>query len=129
MKDIPLIEGNAQDAEIALECLKVNGPANRTHVVGDGPEALDFLLSRRAVAKWGEGQPILILLDLVVPILSGLEVLRINKADPRTRKIPVVVQNSLKIVRAPFWGNAPFGNSRSVRRFNLARRAEVPQEV
>jgi hypothetical protein len=39
MKDILLIEGNAQDAEIALECLKVNGPANRTHAVGDGPEA------------------------------------------------------------------------------------------
>lgn len=91
MSDILLVEGDVHEAEIALESLKVYGLANRTYVAGDGQEALDFLLSQWAFAKRGNRQPSLILLDLTVPILSGLEVLRIVKGDPRSHKIPVVV--------------------------------------
>lgn len=94
MSDILLVEDDIQEAEIALESLNVYGLAARTYVSGDGPEALDFLFSRRALAKRSDGHPRLILLDLTFPVLSGLEVLRIIKGDARSQKIPVVVLTS-----------------------------------
>jgi two-component system, response regulator len=94
MDDILLVEDNVQEAEIALESLKVYGLANRTHVAGDGADALDYLFSRRSSAKRCAGEPTLILLDLTLPMLSGLEVLRVIKGDPRSQKIPVIVLTS-----------------------------------
>ena len=91
MQDILLVEGNLQDARTALQSFKVHGLVNGIHLASEGPEALDFLLSREALATRSEAQPSLILLSLVLPIIGGLEVLRIIKADPRTRHIPVVV--------------------------------------
>lgn len=94
MSDILLVEDNVQEAQIALESLNVYGLATRTYVAGDGLEALDFLYSQRALAKRSDGEPRLVLLDLTLPMLSGLEVLRIIKSDSRSQKIPVVVLTS-----------------------------------
>ena len=91
---ILMAEGRAEDAETALRSFGRAGLTNKIHVTGDGPETLDFLFSRRMLAKRRGGQPILILLDLALPLLSGLEVLRIIKADSRGKKIPVVVLTS-----------------------------------
>ncbi|HKS68030.1 MAG TPA: response regulator [Candidatus Acidoferrales bacterium] len=94
MQDILLIESNIRDAHVALQSFKAKGLVNDVRVAGDGPEALDFLLSRNALERRGEAQPVLILLNLSLPLIGGLEVLRIIKSDPRAKRIPVVVLTS-----------------------------------
>lgn len=89
--EILLVEDNAEDAELTMRALKGRNLANRLHWVKDGAEALAFLGARDA----GAG-PKLILLDLKLPKVDGLEVLRQVKTDPRTRSIPVVVLTSSK---------------------------------
>lgn len=92
MEDIILLaEGCVEDAETALRSFNRNGLANQIRVAGDGPEVLDFLLSRREGAKRSTDQPILILLDLALPIISGLDVLKRIKTDSRIRRIPVAL--------------------------------------
>lgn len=91
---ILLVEPNIRDAQVTLRSFKASRLISGVRLAGDGPEALDFLLSRNASEKSGECQPELIVLNLTLPILSGLEVLRIIKNDPRTRRIPVVVLTS-----------------------------------
>jgi CheY-like chemotaxis protein len=88
--DILLVEDNPNDTELALEALKLM--TNRVHVIRNGLEAVEYLFRggphpRRPPSR----QPQLILLDLGLPGLDGLEVLRRVKADPRTASIPVVV--------------------------------------
>lgn len=91
---ILLAESCVEDAENALDSFNRAGLTNQIHVTGDGPETLDFLFSRRMIAKRRGEQPILILLDLALPLMGGLEVLRIIKADRCGKKIPVVVLTS-----------------------------------
>jgi CheY-like chemotaxis protein len=95
--EILLVEDNPNDAELTLRALKKNRIANQVTVVTDGEEALDFIFARGAYSerKVGNG-PKVILLDLKLPKVDGLEVLRIIKSDPRTRIIPVVVLTSSK---------------------------------
>ena len=88
--EILLVEDNAEDAELTLRALKGKNLANRVHWAKDGAEALAFLASS------GAGAPKLILLDLKLPKVDGLEVLRSVKSDPKTRTIPVVVLTSSK---------------------------------
>jgi two-component system response regulator len=93
--DILLVEDNPQDIELTIRALKKRNLANSVYVVEDGAEALDFLFGRgkydrRDVQK----NPRLVLLDLKLPKLNGLEVLRTLKQDPRTRSIPVVMVTS-----------------------------------
>ena len=93
--DILLVEDNPFDAELALVALKENRLANRVFHVEDGEEALDFLFSRGRYADRGKRQlPRVVLLDLKLPKVDGLEVLRQIKTDPETRLIPVVVLTS-----------------------------------
>ena len=87
--DILLVEDNPNDVELALYAFRKNKLANRIQVARDGAEALDFLASC-APGKF----PRLVLLDLKLPRVDGLEVLRQVKADPEMRKIPVVVLTS-----------------------------------
>jgi CheY-like chemotaxis protein len=90
--EILLVEDNDSDAELTLRALKQYNLANQIIRLADGQEALDFLfppeLSKEAEIK---NKPKLILLDLKLPGLGGLEVLQAIKNDPRTRFIPVVV--------------------------------------
>lgn len=90
--EILLVEDNPNDAELAMRALTKHNLANRVFVVSDGEEALDFVFARGAFsARKVEAGPRLILLDLKLPKVDGLEVLRAIKGDLRTRVIPVVV--------------------------------------
>ena len=93
--EIVLIEDNPHDAELALRALKKNGLANKVQWLQDGAEALEFLFATGAYADRSiNHRPKVILLDLKLPKVDGLEVLRRLKADGHTRSIPVVVMTS-----------------------------------
>jgi two-component system response regulator len=93
--EILLVEDNPADAELALRALKKNNLANKIIHVGDGEEALDFLFARGAFShRKIENPPKVVILDLKLPKVDGLEVLKALKEDPRTRVIPVVVLTS-----------------------------------
>lgn len=92
--EILLVEDNPSDRKLTLHSLQRNKVTNRIHTVQDGVEALDFLFRRGAYAQREEGAPKVVLLDLKLPKVSGLEVLRQLKADPSTASIPVVVLTS-----------------------------------
>ena len=95
--EILLVEDNPTDAELCIRALKKHNLANRLEWVKDGAEALDFLFQRGAYAGQNtRGAPKVILLDLRLPKVDGLEVLREVKADERLRQIPVVVLTSSK---------------------------------
>ena len=92
--EILLVEDSAADAEMTLRTLKKRGIANDIEWVKDGIEALEFLRCEGAWADRRNGQPRLVLLDLKMPRMDGLEVLRSLKQDARTRNIPVVMMTS-----------------------------------
>jgi two-component system response regulator len=89
---ILLVEDNQDDIDLTLRAFKKNNIGNKVVVARDGVEALDLLFaaSRAADAPW----PVVVLLDLKLPRIDGLEVLRKIRADERTRTLPVVVLTS-----------------------------------
>lgn len=90
--EILLVEDNPNDLELALHALKRHRLANQIQIARDGAEALEFIFCTGAyVNRKIENGPRVVLLDLKLPKLDGLEVLRRIKGDVRTRKIPVVV--------------------------------------
>src|ERR1700690_748557 len=95
--DILLVEDNQDDVDLALHALRREKLANRIVVVRDGEEALDFLFCRAGFAQRSfEHPPRLVLLDLKLPKVDGMEVLKQVKSDPRTKTIPVVIMTSSK---------------------------------
>jgi len=95
--EILLVEDNPTDAELAIHELKNNKLANNLVWVKDGAEALDFLFCRGGYAERDiKNIPHVMLLDLRLPKVDGMEVLRIVKSDERTKHIPVVVLTSSK---------------------------------
>jgi len=94
LKRILLAEDNPEDVELTLAALEENQLANEVVVVRDGAEALDYLYLRGAYATRPEGHPAVVLLDLKMPKVDGLEVLRHLKADAGLRSIPVVMLTS-----------------------------------
>jgi two-component system, response regulator len=92
---ILLVEDNLADLELALHALKKHNVGNEIQTARDGAEALDFLFSRGKFAgNEALPYPKLVLLDLKLPKVDGIEVLRAIKSDPRTRSIPVVVMTT-----------------------------------
>jgi two-component system response regulator len=95
--DILLVEDNPDDLELALHALRKENLANNIHIARDGEEALEFLFCQGPHAERSfERPPKLVLLDLKLPKVDGLEVLKRLKADARTRAIPIVILTSSK---------------------------------
>jgi len=92
--DILLVEDNASDAELAMRALRKGKLANGISWVKDGAEALEFIFRDGAYAGRPDQLPRLILLDLKLPKVDGIEVLRRIKSDERAKTIPVVVLTS-----------------------------------
>jgi CheY-like chemotaxis protein len=94
LKRILLAEDDPNDAELTLRALAKHNIANQVDVVGDGQEALDYLYRHGAYAGRPAEQPAVILLDIKMPRITGLEVLRRIKSDPEMRTTPVVILTS-----------------------------------
>jgi two-component system, response regulator len=92
--EILLVEDSDADAELILRALRKGGVVNKVMRLRDGVEALDFVFREGVFQQRGGGQPRLVLLDLKMPRLGGIDVLSRLKADARTRMIPVVVLTS-----------------------------------
>lgn len=128
--ELLLVEDNPEDLELTLRSLKKAKIANRIQVARDGAEALDFVFCEGVYAdrKWTDG-PKVILLDLKLPKIDGLEVLRRLKGDSRTKTIPVVMLTSSKeqsdIVESYQLGV----NSYIVKPVNFERFATAVQEL
>ncbi|MFQ5927247.1 MAG: response regulator [Terriglobia bacterium] len=95
--EILLVEDNPADVELTLHALRSENLRNQIHVARDGEEALDFLFCRGPFSDRSfDHPPKLVLLDLKLPKVDGLEVLRQLKSDPRTKAIPVVILTASK---------------------------------
>jgi two-component system response regulator len=93
--EILLVEDDPNDVELALIALRKHKLANKIHVARDGEEALDFLFCRGPYSQRTlNSPPKVVLLDLKLPKVNGLEVLKAVKSDPRTLAVPVVVMTS-----------------------------------
>jgi len=93
-KRILLVEDTPNDVELTLAALEENNLANEVIVVRDGAEALDYLYKRGVFKLRAQGQPAVVLLDLKLPKVDGLEVLQQVKSDPTLRAVPVVMLTS-----------------------------------
>ena len=95
--DIVLVEDSQEDVDLALHTLRREKLANNIFVARDGEEALDFIFCRGTFTDRSfDHPPKLVLLDLKLPKVDGMEVLKQVKSDPRTRTIPIVIMTSSK---------------------------------
>jgi len=94
IKKILLVEDNPNDAELTLEALNEKNLANEVIWLKDGQEALDFLYCQDAYLGRDRVNPVLILLDIKMPRVDGLQVLKQIKEDPKLKTIPVVILTS-----------------------------------
>jgi CheY-like chemotaxis protein len=97
LRRILMVEDDARDVELSLTALEQYNLANEVVVVSDGEEALDYLYQRGKFKARANGNPAVLLLDLKLPKVDGLEVLQQIKADDRLKMIPVVVLTSSRL--------------------------------
>ena len=125
-----LIEDNPNDVEMTLYAFEQYRLSNRIHVARDGAEALDFIFGTGACAGRNvEEVPRVILLDLKLPKVDGIEVLRRLKGDRRTRAIPVVVMTSSREERDVVETSKLGANSYIVKPLDFAKFTEAVRQV
>jgi two-component system response regulator len=128
--DLLIVEDNEQDLELMLRSLRKANLANRIHVARDGVEALDFIFGEGASAgRETGGEPKVIMLDLKLPKVDGLEVLRRVKGDPRTASIPVVMLTSSQEQNDVIKSYRLGVNSYIVKPVNFERFAEAVRDL
>lgn len=93
-KVILLVEDNPDDVELTLRALRINNISNQVEVVNDGEQALEYLHGRNAEGGYSHSLPQLVLLDLKLPKVDGLEVLATLRSHERTKLLPVVILTS-----------------------------------
>jgi len=94
VKRILLVEDSAHDIELTMVALEKCHLANHVDVTRDGAEALDYLFRRGAYSDRPEGLPVVVMLDLKMPRLDGLQVLKVMKSNPALKDVPVVMLTS-----------------------------------
>jgi CheY-like chemotaxis protein len=94
IKRILLVDDNRNDIELTLNVLEANNLVNEVIVAEDGTEALDYLFRRGKFASHEPGNPAVILLDIKMPKMNGIEVLKQIRADPKLKSIPVIMLTS-----------------------------------
>ena len=102
LKRILLVDDSPRDTELALDALEQSNLANEVITLRDGVEALDYLFRRHLFAERVEGNPAVVLLDLKMPRVDGIEVLRQIKGHPSLQLIPVVIMTSSREERDVF---------------------------
>ena len=128
-KVILLVEDNPDDEALTLRAFAKNNIGNRIVVVRDGAEALDWLFKRGQYAERGEPEPQIVLLDLKLPKVDGLEVLRQMREDPRTKLMPVVILTSSKEESDVLRGYELRANSYIRKPVDFARFVEAVREI
>lgn len=127
---ILLVEDNSSDEELTLRVLKKSNIGSRVVVVRDGAEALDYLFSQGAFAARDPNEaPQVVLLDLNLPKIGGLEVLRRIRADERTKLLPVVILTSSREEKDLIGGYASGANSYVVKPVDFAQFANSVQKL
>jgi two-component system, response regulator len=127
---ILLVEDNPSDEELTLRALKKSNIGNKVVVTRDGAEALDYLFARGAYAGRNTKEvPQVVLLDLNLPKLSGLEVLRAIRADDRTKVLPVVILTSSSEERDLQGTYASGANSYIVKPVDFMQFAEAVRQL
>lgn len=128
--EILLVEDSPEDLELTLRALQKANVGNRIEIARDGAEALDFIFCEGAHAgRRIEDIPRLILLDLKLPKVDGLEVLQRIKGDPRTKSIPVVILTSSKEQRDVVEGYRLGVNSYIVKPVNFEGFTQAVQQL
>jgi CheY-like chemotaxis protein len=127
---ILLVEDNRDHAELVVRGLQAHRVANRIHHVSDGEEALDYLFHRRAYADPKDSpRPHLVLLDLRLPKIDGLEVLKTLKGDESLRSIPAVVLTTSAAERDLAGAYESYVNSYLVKPVDWAKFAKVIEDL
>lgn len=127
--EILLVEDNPHDAELAIRGLEKHKVANKVTWVKNGEEALDFVFRRGTFEGRTDAGPRLILLDLKMPKVDGIEVTRAVKADPRTRHIPIVIMTSSQEEKDVANGYSCGANSYIVKPLDFKSLVEVAAQV
>jgi CheY-like chemotaxis protein len=127
---ILLVEDNPIDEGLTLRSLKKSNVMNKVVVVRDGPDALDYLFARGAYAgREVTEEPQIVLLDLNLPKLNGLEVLRAIRADEKTRLLPVIILTSSKEDKDLIAGYASGANSYVVKPVDFNQFSEAVRQL
>ena len=95
-KRILLVEDSAKDRELTIEALEKLNLLNEIIAVNDGQEAVDYLFYKGKFVDRSQGKPAVVLLDLKMPKLNGIDVLKIIREDPKLKRLPVVILTSSK---------------------------------
>ena len=127
---ILLVEDNPGDEGLTLRSLKKSNVMNRVVVTRDGPDALDYLFARGAYAgRDATEEPQIVLLDLNLPKVNGLEVLRAIRADEKTRLLPVIILTSSKEDKDLIAGYASGANSYVVKPVDFNQFSEAVRQL